>query len=93
MKPYIRRQALLTLAIALLGLGPATAWSGDIPWSSLSPDEQRILSRARDGWDRLPTERQRRLLDGAHRWQDMTPRQREQARERWQDRRDRRGHD
>lgn len=80
--------AALILCLSLLGLAPTAARAGDIPWSSLSADEQRVLSRARDGWEQMSTERQRRLINGAHRWQDMTPQQREQARERWQERRE-----
>jgi hypothetical protein len=63
--------------------GQAPAWAGDIPWSSLSKDEQRILYRARDQWDQYPTERQRRLLRGAQRWQGMDDAEREDAKERW----------
>jgi hypothetical protein len=81
LRPYIT-----LIGLALL-LGNASAWAGDIPWNSLSPEEQRILHRARNDWDNMSTERQRRLLRGAHRWQDMSPRQREQARERWRERR------
>jgi hypothetical protein len=74
------------IALALL-LGHAAAFAGDIPWSSLTPEEQRILHKARDNWERMPTERQHRLLQGAHRWREMSPRQREQATERWRERR------
>jgi len=91
MKPITRRPIILILGLSLLGLGHAAAWAGDIPWSSLSADEQRTLSKARNNWDQLPTERQQRLLDGAHRWQEMNPQQREQARDRWEQRREERG--
>ncbi len=82
-----RRRFLMLLSSTLLGLGTGLAHAGDIPWSSLSADEKRTLSRAQDKWDQLPTERQQRLLDGARRWQNMSPDQREQARERWEHRR------
>jgi len=83
----MRRLTLnLLLGLTLLApLAPA-ALAGDIPWSSLSPEEQHILSRAREHWEQMPTERQQRLLRGARRWQHMTPEQREQARERWKER-------
>ena len=89
MKPITRNA--LALILGLMTMGPVIAQAGDIPWSSLSADEQRILSRAHGNWDQLPTERQQRLLNGAHRWQEMNPQQREQARERWQERRDSKG--
>jgi len=91
MKPITRRPLILILGLSLMGLGHAAAWAGDIPWSSLSADEQRTLSKARDNWDQLPTERQQRLLSGARRWQEMNPQQREQARDRWEQRREDRG--
>lgn len=77
------------LALTLL-IGTAPAMAGDIPWSSLSDDQQRILHRARDRWDDMPTERQQRLLRGAERWQHMDEHEREQARERWRHRREER---
>jgi hypothetical protein len=81
-----KRHLILLLGLVLLvPLAPA-ALAGDIPWSSLSPDQQRILSRARDRWDQMPTQRQQRLLRGAQRWQAMSPEQREHARERWRER-------
>lgn len=83
-----KRLHLLLLGLVLLAPLAPSAYAGDIPWSSLSPDQQRILSRAHDRWDQLPTERQQRLLRGAQRWQAMTPEQREQARERWRERHD-----
>lgn len=90
MKALARRSFLIIMSAGLLSLGSGMAVAGDIPWSSLSTDEQQTLSRARDKWDQLSTERQQRLLDGAHRWQNMSPEQREQARDRWRQRRDER---
>jgi hypothetical protein len=81
-----KRHLILLLGLVLLAPLAPTAFAGDIPWSSLSSDQQRILSRARDRWDQLPTERQQRLLRGAQRWEAMTPEQRETARERWRER-------
>jgi hypothetical protein len=86
-----RRFLACLLGVALTGPLTTVAHAGDIPWSSLSPEEQRILGKARDRWDQMPTERQQRLLRGAHRWQDMSPEQRDAARERWKQRREQRG--
>lgn len=89
MKALARRYLLTMITAGLISLSAAsTAQAGDIPWSSLSAEEQRTLSRARDNWDQLPTGRQQRLLEGARRWQHMNPQQREQARDRWQERRE-----
>lgn len=90
MKAITRHISLLLFSLTLLGLGQTIAWAGDIPWSSLSADEQRTLSKARGNWEQLSTERQQRLLSGARRWQEMNPQQRDQARERWQHREDKR---
>ena len=87
MKPMTRRTLILILGLGMISLLPVVARAGDIPWSSLSADEQRTLSKARKGWDQLPTERQQRLLSGARRWQEMNPQQREQARDNWKQRR------
>jgi len=57
-----------------------------ISWTSLTPDEQRVLEQVRDSWSQLPAEAQQRLRRGAQRWAQMTPEQRvrvEQRLQRW----------
>ena len=54
-----------------------------LPWSSLSPDQQRLLSRMSGQWDQLPPQRQQALASGSQRWLGMTPDQRSQARQRF----------
>ncbi len=54
-----------------------------VPWSSLSSDQQRLLSRLSGQWDQLPPQRQQALASGSQRWLGMTPDQRGQARERF----------
>jgi hypothetical protein len=54
-----------------------------LPWSSLSPDQQRLLSRMSGQWDQLPPQRQQALASGSQRWLGMTPDQRDQARQRF----------
>ncbi len=46
------------------------------PWSGLSPEEQKVLSRYSESWNSLPAEQQQRLLRGTRRWLAMTPEQR-----------------
>jgi hypothetical protein len=46
---------------------------GDIPWESLSPEEQQALKRYRGQWDGYSTERQQRLRQGAQRYMDLPP--------------------
>ena len=43
------------------------AQRGDIPWNSLSPEEQQALKRYRGQWDEYGGERQQRLREGAQR--------------------------
>ena len=62
---------------------PAAAPAAPVPWSSLSPDQQRLLSRLSGQWDQLPPQRQQALADGGQRWLNMSPDQRSQARERF----------
>jgi hypothetical protein len=54
-----------------------------VPWSSLSPDQQHLLSRMSGQWDQLPPQRQQALVSGSQRWLGMTPDQRTQARQRF----------
>jgi hypothetical protein len=46
---------------------------GDIPWESLSPEEQQALKRYRGQWDGYSSERQQRLRQGAQRYMDLPP--------------------
>jgi hypothetical protein len=49
------------------------AQRGDIPWNSLSPEEQQALKRYRGQWDEYSGERQQRLREGAQRYMDLPP--------------------
>lgn len=62
--------------------GPSPA-SAAVPWSSLSQDQQRLLSRLSGQWDQLPPQRQQALASGSQRWLGMSPDQRSQARQRF----------
>lgn len=79
---FCARVRLLALVFLLAGT-PAQAdvdpyrlylaQRGDIPWNSLSPDEQQALKRYRGQWDEYSGERQQRLRDGAQRYLDLPP--------------------
>jgi Protein of unknown function (DUF3106) len=55
-----------------------------VPWTSLSPDQQRLLSSFSGNWESLPAQRQQALANGSNRWLQMTPEQRGAARQRFQ---------
>ena len=46
---------------------------GDIPWQSLSPEEQRALQRHRGKWDDYGSERQQGMRRGAQRYLELPP--------------------
>ena len=78
---------------------------GDIPWQSLSPEEQQALRRHRGNWDNYSKERQQDMRSGArrylelpadkrravdqqrHKYQNMSPRERQRLREEYQQQR------
>jgi len=56
---------------------------GEIPWQSLSPEEQDALKQHRRQWDSYSGERQERMRQGAQRYLDLPPdKQREVERRR-----------
>ena len=61
----------------------APAPGAAVPWSSLSQDQQHLLSRLSGQWDQLPPQRQQSLASGSQRWLGMSPDQRTQARQRF----------
>ncbi|HET9653021.1 MAG TPA: DUF3106 domain-containing protein [Usitatibacter sp.] len=54
-------------------------------WSSLSPQEQRILGPVAPEWDRLPGFQQERLISSARRYPSLQPIQKERFDERIRD--------
>ena len=62
---------------------PAQAAS-PVAWSSLSPEQQRLLGPVAAQWNSLPPARQQALARGSTRWLDMSPEQRSMARQRFQ---------
>lgn len=60
---------------------------GDIPWQSLSPQEQDALRRYRNQWNNYSSERQQEMRRGAQRYLDLPPQKRrevEQQRQEYQ---------
>ena len=57
--------------------------AGPVAWSSLSPEQQRVLGSMSNQWGSLPPERQQALAQGSQRWLSMSPDQRDQARDRF----------
>jgi hypothetical protein len=56
-----------------------------VPWSSLSPDQQRLLSRyGANQWSNLPPEKQQALAHGSQRWLGMSDEQKGLATQRYE---------
>lgn len=88
-----RRLHAAWLAVVLIALatGAAPAFAQEaagappapVAWSSLSPDQQRLLGRFGEQWNSLPPARQQALAHGSQRWLGMSSGERDQARERF----------
>jgi len=88
------KSACRLLALALVCTAPLShadvdpyrlylAERGEIPWQSLSPEEQDALKQHRRQWDSYSGERQERMRQGAQRYLDLPPdKQREVERRR-----------
>ena len=63
---------------------PTQAPAQPVQWSSLSPDQQKLLGKFSSNWNTLPPERQQALARGSNRWLGMSPEQRGQAQQRFQ---------
>ncbi|GAC1660460.1 MAG: hypothetical protein PVS2B3_13730 [Steroidobacteraceae bacterium] len=57
--------------------------SAPVPWSSLSPPQQQLLSKFSGQWSSLPPGRQQALAHGSERWLGMSQTERNTARERF----------
>jgi hypothetical protein len=55
------------------------AQRGDIPWQSLSPEEQEALQRYRHQWDNYSGQRQQEMRRGAKRYMDLPPQKRREV--------------
>ena len=84
MKLFSKTLASSLLAVTvLLGAQPChaeidayrlyLAERGEIPWQSLTPEEQQALKRHRGKWDGYSSERQKDMRQGAQRYLNLTP--------------------
>jgi hypothetical protein len=81
-----------TFALLLLAAAPAFAQEAPaaganppapVAWSSLAPEQQKLLSRYEGQWNSLPPARQQALAHGSERWLGMSAEQRDKARDRF----------
>lgn len=87
----MRTKSLAALCLALACLGAADARAavdgyriylaqrGDIPWQSLSPEEQAVLQRYRGQWNNYSGSRQREMRNGAQRYLQLPPQKRREV--------------
>jgi hypothetical protein len=84
----VRSLAAVLLLAAAAPVFPQTATTGEaprnVPWTSLSTDQQKVLSRFEKEWEGLSPQRQQTLSRGSDRWLKMSPEQRKGARTRFQ---------
>ena len=86
-------QAAGLIAAALLGFaGAAIAGDSDklrntpqVPWTSLSPEERRVLEPVAPDWPRMPGYQQERLKGAAKKYPSMQPIQKERFENRLRD--------
>jgi len=83
MTPAKRNTAWRALfaVIALMIAGLAQADDGP-RWADLDAEQQAVLARFEDDWERIAPERRQRLVQFAARWADMTPEEQARARKR-----------
>jgi hypothetical protein len=70
-------------AAAGMGAGVSQEPAQPVPWSSLSPGQQRLMGKLSGKWDSLPPERQQSLSRGAGKWLSMSPQERQGAQTRF----------
>ena len=54
---------------------------GEIPWQSLSPEEQRELKEYRGRWNNYDSEKQNKIRKGTQRYLDLPPERREKIKQ------------
>ncbi len=57
------------------------AAQGQIPWQSLSDEEQEALQNYRRHWPEYDTKRQQRIREGARRYQQLPPEKRQRLKQ------------
>ena len=73
------------LAICLSVHAQVDRGAPQMPWSALSPQEQRVLGPVGPDWNRLPGYQQQRLLSSARRYPSLQPIQKERFDQRIRD--------
>lgn len=80
LKPLTSTLLTLTLSLSAVPLHAGVdaqrlylAARGEIPWQSLSPEEQRALQRHRGNWGDYDHERQKDMRKGAQRYLELPP--------------------
>jgi hypothetical protein len=87
-----RRKIQLAVTLAALLLSGAAsaainpdrlylAARGEIPWQSLSEEEQEALRDYRGRWEEYDTDRQQRMREGARRYQQLPPEKRRKVKQ------------
>jgi len=69
--------ALLLTGTLLAGAGPAAQAGPQIPWNSLSKDEQAVLRKHQRDWSDMDGQEQERLRKGARKYLDLPQNKRE----------------
>jgi hypothetical protein len=85
------RLRILLVALLLAVAAPAFAQeapaagppAAPVAWSSLSAQQQQVLSKFGPQWSTLPPARQQALAHGSERWLNMSETERQQARDRF----------
>jgi hypothetical protein len=93
--PRVARQVARLIAAAVLAVSctavaqaprdAAKLKTPQTPWSSLSPQDRRVLGPIAPEWDRMPGYQQERLRSSARRYPDMQPIQKERFEQRIRD--------
>ena len=84
------RQIAQLILAALLALVATLASANDLrtpqtPWSSLSPEQKRILGPVASDWERMPGYQQQRLMSAARQYPSLQPIQKERFEQRIRD--------
>src|SRR6185503_6903385 len=88
--PLVARQVAQLILAALLALAAPLAGANDLrtpqtPWSSLSPEQKRILGPVAPDWERMPGYQQQRLMSAARQYPSLQPIQKERFDQRIRD--------
>ena len=77
--------AALLAAAAPFALAQPELRTPQTPWTSLSPEQRRILGPVAPDWDRMPGYQQQRLMSAARQYPSLQPIQKERFEQRIRD--------